>query len=148
MQKELKEIKTFLRKNKIKFRLHFNDKRVEKKQAVAMAFCPESRIWCYFGRNASVDTIISYILHEACHVFYYREGKFKDYHACYSYNELTRKRARAIIRTAARAENATEDRAEKLLKKMYPKMKYDRYYNKKTTDLHLMKLRYQLREFL
>jgi len=74
------------------------------------------------------NVFVSTILHEICHIVAYRQGKFKLYH---SDNTKTKANILGIIRTGLRAERYVDAQAKKLMKGLFPGMRYDYSYNLK-----------------
>lgn len=74
------------------------------------------------------NVFVSLVLHEISHIVAYRQGRFKKYHAD---NTITKSDIRALIRTAVRAEIYVDKQAEKLMKGLFPGMRFHRSYRTK-----------------
>ncbi len=90
-----------------------------------------SRVWIYMYPHWTTEDFLSCAMHEACHVFCYREGKYKTYH---SWTGSTRNKnvIKTIRHTALRAERYVDKRAERLMRKLFPKIRYKRSYRSKS----------------
>ncbi len=84
-----------------------------------------------------LDVFVSTVMHEICHILAKRNGKYSVYHSALEFVSMYE--YKIYKKTALNAELYVDKMAQKLCKKLFPKVRYDKSYNTKKSRESLKK---------
>ena len=95
----------------------------------------------------STQQIISTVFHELAHIVVFREGKYLDYHD--TSRDLTKKKAKALLKTGLKIERYVDKRAKELMRQFYPDIQYfDNYKDPEVVAYYRRTYQKRLKDFL
>ena len=90
--------------------------------------CHEKEMIEIVNTRQSIDSLISIVLHEICHILASRDNKFPLYHYKGATALLSKKHIRAVIQTGWRAERYIDSQAAKWMALLFPDRQYKKAY--------------------
>ena len=81
------------------------------------------------NKKQELDFFVSTVLHEICHILAKRKGKYSVYHSPTDFVSMYE--YKVYKRTALKAELYVDKMAQKICKKLFPNVKYDKCYRTK-----------------